>query len=352
LGPETCRSLLFKLGWLLIVAGALTALAVPTAAVNEPAPALRAAPKPDPEAPRQPKSRPHASKQPVEQRRPVTRAGRRRLRVTVSLYERTTRPAVVRQQGCHAGHRGVGGIMILDFGKPAWNGHTYGTILFSNRFAGNRRITRTMLAYARAYVRCLPRDSKAKIVLARGTTNYRPIVPSTYKAGRKWARETMALAKLLRTHGLADRVTAAAADDVEPAWDRAFHRTRDFFRGFRDARTGHLLYNFGSLDGGIGSIWSARQAFFVSSGMRYSRAIPEIYNHAMARQWAHLSHVALRRYHRPIRFAGVITQHRARCGCSLKPAQARRMLVRALVRHLGEAAPDVPLAVTNIKAPS
>jgi hypothetical protein len=269
----------------------------------------------------------------------------------VSLYERTTRRTILRQQGCHAARRGVAGIVILDFGKPAWNHHTYGTILFSNRFAGNRRVTRAMFAYTRGYVRCLRRGSNARIVLARGTSNYHPSVPSTYKAGRKWARETMRLAHLLSEHGLATHVVSAAADDVEPSWDRSFHRTRDFFRGFRDAHTGHLLYNFGSLDGGIGSIWSARQAFFVSSGMRYSRAIPEIYNRAMAHQWARLSREALHRYHRPLRFAGVITQHRARCGCSLKPNQAHRTLVRALAVHLGRSAPDVPLAVTNIKAP-
>jgi hypothetical protein len=68
-------------------------------------------------------------------------------------------------------------------------------------------------------------------------------------------------------------------------------------RGFRDARTGHLLYNFGSFDGGVGAIWSARQAFFVAGGMRYARAIPEIYNCAMARQWAELAHIARHRYH-------------------------------------------------------
>ncbi len=304
-------------------------------------------------APR-PVQKPQPQAQPVPrpgEAAPVVIARRRRLRATVSLYERTTRRHVLHQQGCHAARRGVAGIVILDFGKPAWNHHTYGTILFSNRFAGNRKITRAVFAYAHGYVRCLPRGSKAKIVLARGTSNYRPSVPSTYKAGRKWARETMRLAHVLSERGLAKHVLSAAADDVEPAWDRTFHRTRDFFRGFRDAHTGHLLYNFGSLDGGVGLIWSARQAFFVSSGMRYSRAIPEIYNRAMAHQWARLSREALRRYHRTLRFAGVMTQHRARCGCSLKPIQAHRTLVRALAYHLGRSAPDVPSAVTNIKAP-
>jgi hypothetical protein len=270
-------------------------------------------------------------------------------RSTISLYEHTIRRSVLRRQGCHAANRGVGGIVVLDFGQPASNGHTYGTYLFSGRFAGNKAITRALFAYAVGYHRCLSRGSKLRIRLARGTSNYHPQVPSAYKAGRKWARETMALAKRLRSHGLHTHVTAAAADDVEPAWDRSFHRTRDFFRGFRDARTGHLLYNYGSLDGGIGAIWSARQAFFVTSGMKYARVIPEIYNRAMAKQWAELAHVARRRYHRPVRFAGVMTTHTAR-NRGMKPGDAHKILVRALAARSGESAPDVPATMTNIIA--
>src|SRR5256885_3445290 len=113
----------------------------------------------------------------------------------------------------------------------------------------------------------------------------------------------MALAHSLRSHGLHVHVNAAAADDAEPAWDRSFHRTRDFFRGFRDARTGHLLYNFGSLDGGVGGIWNARQALFVAGGMRYPRAIPQVYNPALARQWPPPPHIALHRHPPPLPIA-------------------------------------------------
>jgi hypothetical protein len=270
-------------------------------------------------------------------------------RSTISLYEHGVRPSSLRRQGCSAAQRGVGGIVILDFGQPAYNGHTYGTYLFSGRFAGNKAITRAMLAYAHGYRRCLAHGSLLQIKLARGTSNYHPQVPSAYKAGRKWARETMALQKLLRARGLHSHVSAAAADDVEPAWDRTFHRTRDFFRGFRDARTGHLLYNFGSLDGGVGSVWNARQIFFVTSGMKYARAIPEIYNHAMARQWADLAHIAKKRYKRPLKFAGVMTTHTAR-NRGMKPNDAHKILVRALASAVREATPEVPPTLTNIVA--
>lgn len=211
-------------------------------------------------------------------RQPHTRA-----RATIALYEHTVRRSTLRSQGCSAAKRGVGGIVILDFGQPAANGHLYGTFLFSGRFAGNRAITRAMFASAVGYKRCLRHGSKLRMTLARGTSHYHPQVRSANDAGRKWAREAMALAKRLRSHNLHGHVTSAAADDVEPAWDRGFHHTRDFFRGYRDARTGHLIFNYGLLDGGVGSIWNARRVFFVNSGMKYARAIPEIYNHAMAK---------------------------------------------------------------------
>jgi hypothetical protein len=159
----------------------------------------------------------------------------------------------------------------------------------------------------------------------------------------------MALAHSLRLHGLDEHVSSSAGDDVEPAWDRGFHRTRDFFRGFRDARTGHLLYNFGSLDGGVGGIWNARQAFFVSGGMRYARAIPEIYNHAMATQWAELAHIARHRYHRPVQFAGVLTTRTSR-NHGMKPRDAHRTLRRALASRAGRDAALLPATLTNIRS--
>jgi hypothetical protein len=257
--------------------------------------------------------------------------------VTGSRYERTTDVRVLFHQGCAAGRERVKGLVILAFGKPAYNGHSYGTILFSNRFAPNVRITEATQAYARGYARCVPRRSEATITLARGTSNYHPSTPSTHRAGRKWARETMQFARYLRLHpGVGVRVKAAAAIDAEPAWDPSFHRTRDFFRGFRAARTGYLLYNFGSLDGGVGSIWNLRQAFYVSGGMKDARVVPEIYFRTQAHQWAELARLALRTFKRPVQFAGVMTQHTPGCSrriCGMKPREAHSQLGIALKQH-------------------
>ena len=257
--------------------------------------------------------------------------------VTGSRYERTTDVRVLFEQGCAAGRSRVNGLVILAFGKPAYDGHTYGTILFSNRFASNRSVTRATEAYAQGYFRCVPRTSTAQITLARGTSNYDPSTPSMEKAGRKWARETMTFAKYLRNHpAVAARVKASAAIDAEPAWDRSFRQTYDFFRGFKDARTGYLLYNFGSLDGGVGSIWNLRQAFYVAGGMKFARVVPEIYFRVQAHQWAELARLAIKTYKRPVQFAGVMTQHWKGCNrriCGMTPREAHSQLGLALKKH-------------------
>jgi hypothetical protein len=205
----------------------------------------------------------------------------------------------------------------------------------------------------RARLRPLPAAaSNARITLVRGTSNYGPTVPSTYTAGRLWAHETVALAGWLRVHHFDRHVEAAAGDDAEPAWDRSFRRTYDFFRGYRAAAHGHLLYDYGSLDGGAGAIWNVRQAYYVAAGMRYARAVPEIYNRAMAHEWAYLSRIVVERYGKPLTFAGLMTQHVSRCRrCGFTAAEAHDALVGELARSPRTRVRALA-AVTNIGSPA
>ena len=309
-----------------------------------------------------PRVAPHAVRRLVvrPRRRPAGRHVRRRAAparvkdlaaVTPSLYERTTAPTVLGAQGCRAGRVGTSGLVVLDFGKHAYRPRRggYGTVTFAGRFASHTSLGWAVKSYARGYSECLSRPSKAHITLALGTSNYDQDVPSTFVAGRLWARETARIGAYVRLHHF-DHVTVAAADDVEPAWDRGFRRTYDFFRGFGSVRSTYLLYNYGSLDGG--RVWKLRQAFYVAGGMHAARVVPEIYNRAMAEQWAELSRLAVRRYGRPIRIAGLMTQHRHRCrGCGFTAAQAHTALMRALSRHVRTRVRRLQ-ARTNIGSPA
>jgi hypothetical protein len=266
---------------------------------------------------------------------------------TLSLYEHTTQPRFLAHQGCYAARRHESGVVVLDFGKPAFEHGGYGTLLFSGRFATNRRITNAMFGYAHGYVSCLPEGSTATIELARGTSNYHPAVPSAYTAGVRWARETNRLGRMLARKGLDGHVEATAADDAEPAWDPAFRQTRQFFHGFRTAVHGHTLFDYGSLDGGVGAVWSSRQAWYVAGGLANTKALPEIYNSAMAEQWAELARIASGKYHRGIQFAGVMTQGTPSCDCGLGPTAAHDALATALdAQGIGQV--PLPNGGTNI----
>ena len=311
-------------------------------------PAHKAKPKPTHrQAPKRQATKRQAAKRHAHERKSQPSPKHRLRATTLSIYEHSARPRILSAQGCSAARRHENGVVILDFGKPAFYHGGYGTILFSGRFAPNRKITNAMLGYAQGYVRCLPKGSPASIELARGTSNYHPSVPSAYEAGVRWARETNRLGLKLARKGLTSRVEAAAADDAEPAWDPAFRQTRQFFHGFRAAVHGHTLFDYGSLDGGIGAVWTARQAWYVAGDFRHTKALPEIYNSAMAQQWAELARIARGRYHRSVRFAGVMTQGTASCNCGLRPSEAHRELAQALE---AQGVGDVPLPVggTNI----
>lgn len=289
----------------------------------------------------------HASKRKHAQPQHRQQPPRHRYGTTLSLYEQTTKPSLLAEQGCSAARRRDSGVVVLDFGKPAHEHHGYGAILFSGKFAKNHRITTAMVGWARGYVHCLPRNSTAFVTLARGTSNYHPSVPSVRAAGKHWALQTVKFAHILARKGLAGHVASAAADDAEPAWDPRFRKTREFIHGFRRNAKGHMLYDYGSLDGGVGSVWSAKQAFDVAGGIRHTAALPEIYNHAMAQEWAELESIAKNRFHSHVRFAGVMTQGSPHCRCSLRPHAAHHALQRALAA-VGVTPTIVPQGGTNI----
>src|SRR5262249_10771882 len=82
---------------------------------------------------------------------PQPRPRHRLPRATPSFYIHYTADSVMRRRGCRAGAHRAFGIVILAFGKADYNGHSYGTQLFSGWFASNRQITRAMETFARAY---------------------------------------------------------------------------------------------------------------------------------------------------------------------------------------------------------
>jgi len=258
----------------------------------------------------------------------------RSVATTPSHYEYTANPATLYRQGCADGAAKVSGLVVLDFGQQVHFGE-YGAYNFAKHFDSNAQITTAIEAYAVGYSTCLPKHAAVHITLARGTSNYNILVPSAEEAGREWAAEVVKVGAYLKQHHF-NRITSAAAIDAEPAYDKTFAKTHDFFLGFSKADHGYLLYNYGSLDGGIHSYWNVEQAYYVAGGMKEARAVPEIYNRAMAQEWAELAS------QKPIKLAGVMTSYPR----GFKSSTARHVLRGELA---AANAPSRELAaVTNI----
>jgi len=88
---------------------------------------------------------------------------------TTSYYERNANPAVLYRQGEQAGKADAQGIVILDFGRPAYLDGSDGTWSYSNAFISLVSIASAVESYVSAYYAYAPRD--ATLNVAVGTNN-------------------------------------------------------------------------------------------------------------------------------------------------------------------------------------
>ena len=77
-------------------------------------------------------------------------------RHTTSYYERNANPAVLYLQGEKAGESDAQGIVILDFGRPAYLDGSDGTWTYNSSFISFASITTAVESYASAYYRYAP----------------------------------------------------------------------------------------------------------------------------------------------------------------------------------------------------
>jgi hypothetical protein len=88
--------------------------------------------------------------------------------------------------------------------------------------------------------------------------------------------------------------------------------------------------------------------------MHAARVVPEIYNRSMAEQWAELSRMSVHRYGKPIKIAGLMTQHHGHCRmrvCGYTAPQAHKALKRELAKH-PKTKVRMLAAATNIGSPA
>lgn len=239
---------------------------------------------------------------------------------TTSYYELTASSAVLSRQGDAAAKQGAQGIVILDFGRPAEVGRTYGTMGFGGAFISLSSIVAGVEAFIRSYYLHAP--AYRSLDVAVGTNDScgtgQPCgaricgcsdePASFYDFGAAWAYAV----EKLRSWAFAERVSrnytdvvrVVAADDAEPAYDPGYHNTYELLAGYAVTVGGPepAMVDYGSAE----RMWTEAQLLQVAYGFRPDVPMPEVYYQAQASEWADLLAYAKQARHVNITIFGVL----------------------------------------------
>jgi hypothetical protein len=264
--------------------------------------------------------------------------------VTRSYYEHDTNTAHFRSQGCLAAKSSARGVVLLDFGRPIYEGHQYGTLLLSvNKFASMTAIRKAAIAFGSGFVRC-GGARRGSMIVAISTNNSCSLndracgasastqPPSFAEEGRRLAAAANAFgtwigATLRRSRAL----TAAAGDDIEPAWEdkAAPVHTTDLVAGYNGVASAPFFYDFGSNESAAN--WTPAIRYRLAYGLPRDFPIPQIYYTGMADEWHDTSQWGAKngRFGK-IFFAGVLSQYHDGDSCGYTPAEGYDHLLSAL----------------------
>jgi hypothetical protein len=229
---------------------------------------------------------------------------------TISHYETGVDAGTLVAQGKAAGQAGAQGLAILDFGRPAANGATSGTMDFAGNFVSLASIVSATISYVRGYFAGAAPNLRLEVAI--GTNNScgtgqpcgsivcgcKSEPPSFTAWGAQLAaavEQAQSSTNSLRARsGYTDRVTVVAGDDAEPAFDPGYQNTYDLLAGYANAVGGFqpAMIDFGSAESGY---WSNDQLLQIADGFRPDVAVPEAYFGSEVASWASLISYAMSR---------------------------------------------------------
>ena len=260
---------------------------------------------------------------------------------TTSYYESTASTRQLAIQGAVAGNDDFQGVVILDFGRPGYDGTSEGTIGYGGSYLPFSSIESAVESYITAYYASAPPYTSLKVAV--GTNNscgtgqpcgdfkcgcgYEP--PSYTYWGEQLASTVEQLDQWVRSmkaeRGYTDNVEVIAADDAEPAFDPGYQNTYDVLNGYAQAVGGPEppMVDFGSAEG---SFWTEDQLYQVAYGFPPDVPMPEIYYPVQASEWGGLVRYAKARYGQTLTIFGVLTT-----GLGIdNPTQALRDILGAI----------------------
>ncbi|MGH9106329.1 MAG: hypothetical protein ACRDZX_10930 [Acidimicrobiales bacterium] len=242
---------------------------------------------------------------------------------TRSYYEHDATATTLARQGERAGRSAAKGIVILDFGRPAYDAGVYGTMGYNGLFVPTEAVRAGVEAYIAGYFRNAP--SYTTLDVAVGTNNSCgpgqpcgnvascgcPDEPPDLVA---WGGQLAVTVEEVRAwvsgfrarEGYTDDVRVVAADDAEPAYDPEFHNTYAVLAGYAKAvgSAQPAMVDYGSAEA---NFWSEDQLLQVAYGFSPDVPMPEIYYPAQVHQWASLVAWAKLRRHKRVSIFGVLT---------------------------------------------
>jgi hypothetical protein len=257
---------------------------------------------------------------------------------TTSYYEQDASPTNLYLQGETAGQAGAQGMVILDFGRPASNGTSDGTLDFARTFVSFSDVVGAVQNFIIGYYNYAP--ARTTIDVAIGTNDscgmFQPCgavvcgcpnEPSNYVT---WGQELAGAVQGLRAwsaqyrsaNGFTDTVRVDAGDDAEPAFDPGYYNTYDVMEGYAQVvgPNGPPMVDYGSADPGF---WTEDQLLQIANGFAPNVAMPEIYSSDQVSQWANLVAYANASYGENVTIWGVLTTPG---GMEASPDAANQML--------------------------
>lgn len=241
---------------------------------------------------------------------------------TTSYYETSASPTVLSGQGQAAGNAATQGLVVLDFGRPASDGSSDGTLDFSHNVVSFAAIRAGVEGYVMAYYHAAPDNTRLDVVVGTNDScgTYQPCgsvvcgcpyEPTSYVTwGQELADTVEQLdawsARVAATNGFTDTVHVWAGDDAEPDFDPGFNNTKYVMQGYAETVGGSYppMVDYGSADPGI---WTEDELLQVANGFSPNVAMPEMYTPGQVAEWASLVSYARSQHGETVTLYGVLT---------------------------------------------
>lgn len=266
---------------------------------------------------------------------------------TVSYYENTTNTTTLHNQGCSAAKLAVNGTLILQFGRPAYNGSTYGVIDYGNNFDSDAQIETGAEAWMDGFYSCGTSSTRQNVTI--GTSNYCmdnsscSMLPKSYSvAGSSWYGAVSTVANYVSSHNYGNKINAIwGSVDAEPAYDAAYSGTQSFLASYNGQSPGYAMMDDGSLESGY---WTQAQEYNVAFG-GFDYPFPQQYHPGMQNNWETLDLWSVSNYGHSMYFQGVTASYPY--DSDITPVAGWSQMLSALQSHSSTYQSTIPY-LTNI----